>query len=255
MITFLAKFLKTNKFMITLYQFRHSAYCLKVRMALHAKKIPYKVQEVTPGMGQIEIFQISGQKQVPVIEDENNLIISDSKNICEYIDKKYKSCNLYPEDPLLLSQAKLIENWADTTMASMCKTLLIKSAIENPKLRKALLPDEIPSTMKDIFNKIPVFKMDKISNILVSNKSNLELQKLLETLSKSLINKQFIIGDSISIADISIAAQLSLLKFPTSSGPILVGEGSMEYINNPYLENLFYWRDRLEELIFSANSQ
>ena len=74
-------------------------------------------------------------------------------------------------------------------------------------------------------------------------------------MSKSLNNKKYLIGDRLSIADISIAAQLSLLKFPKSSGPILSGEGVQEYINNPYLENLFIWRNNLEEYIFSANSQ
>ncbi len=48
--------------MITLYQFRHSAFCLKTRMALHAKKLQYRVEEVTPGIGQFEIFKLSGQK-------------------------------------------------------------------------------------------------------------------------------------------------------------------------------------------------
>ena len=87
------------------------------------------------------------------------------------------------------------------------------------------------------------------------SKDNLELQKLLEALSKSLINKKYLVGDSLSIADISIAAQLSLIKFPKSAGPILSGEGCQEYINNPYLENLFMWRNNLEEYLFSANSQ
>ena len=58
--------------MITLYQFRHSAFCLKTRMALHAKKLQYRVEEVTPGIGQFEIFKLSGQKQVPVIVDSND---------------------------------------------------------------------------------------------------------------------------------------------------------------------------------------
>ena len=101
-------------------------------------------------------------------------------------------------------------------------------------------------------------KKTQIKNIILAtgnSKDNLELQKLLEALSKSLINKKYLVGDSLSIADISIAAQLSLLKFPKSAGPILSGEGSQEYINNPYLENLFIWRNNLEEYLFSANSQ
>jgi len=241
--------------MITLYQFRHSAFCLKTRMALHAKKLQYRIEEVTPGIGQFEIFKISGQKQLPIIVDDNDQIVNDSSIICEYINKKNDVNPLFPEDPLLLAQCKLIEDWADTTMASTCKKALIKSAIENPQLRTALLPDEIPTSMKGIIDKLPFKNLSKISDVILSSQDNLELQKILETLSKSLINKKFLIGDNLSVADIAIAAQLSLLKFPKSSGPILSGEGCQEYINNPYLENLFIWRNNLEEYLFSANSQ
>ena len=241
--------------MITLYQFRHSAFCLKTRMALQAKKLVYKVQEVKPGIGQIEILQISGQKQLPVIVDDNNQIISDSSNICEYIDTKNSNNKLFPEDPILFAQSKLIEDWADTTMASLCKKALIKSALDNPKLRGALLPDDIPSSIKSIFDSLPFKNLNKISNMVLSNKSNIEFQKILESLSKALLNKNFLIGNNLSIADISIASQLSLLKFPKSSGAILSGEGCQEFINNPYLENLFQWRDKLEEKIFSASYQ
>ncbi len=241
--------------MITLYQFKNSAFCLKARMALHAKKLAYRTEEVKPGIGQINIFQISGQKQLPVILDDNNQIISDSTNICEYIDKKNNDNNLFPEDPLLYAQSKLIEDWADTTMASLCKKALIKSALENPKLRSALLPEDIPSSIKGIFDQIPFRNFNNISNIVLSNKSSIELQKILESLSKGLLNQKFLVGNNLSIADIAVASQLSLLKFPSSSGSILSGEGCQEFINNPYLENLFQWRDNLEEQIFSATYQ
>ena len=241
--------------MITLYQFRHSAFCLKTRMALQAKKLIYRVEEVKPGIGQIEIFQISGQKQLPIIIDDNNQIISDSSNICEYIDKKNSNNKLFPEDPILFAQSKLIEDWADTTMASLCKKALIKSAFDNPKLREALLPDDIPSSIKGIIDNIPFKNLNNISNLFLSDKSNIEFQKILESLSKALLNKNFLIGNSLSIADISVASQLSLLKFPNSSGSSLSGEGCQEFINNPYLENLFQWRDNIEEKIFSASSQ
>ena len=88
-------------------------------MALHAKKLRYRVEEISPGVGQIEIFKMSGQKQLPVIMDENDQIISDSSTICEYIDTKNTNNQLFPSDPIHLSQAKIIEDWADTTMASV----------------------------------------------------------------------------------------------------------------------------------------
>ena len=75
-------------------------------------------------------------------------------------------------------------------MATTCRKTLIKSAIENPQLRTALLPDEIPSSVKSIFDRLPFENLSKISNVVLSSKDNLELQKLLEALSKSLINNK-----------------------------------------------------------------
>ena len=176
--------------MITLYQFKHSAFCLKTRMALHAKKLQYRVEEVTPGIGQFEIFKLSGQKQVPIIVDDNDQVINDSSVICEYIDKKNDNNPLFPDDPMLFAKCKLIENWADTTMAATCRKSLIKSAIENPQLRTALLPDEIPSSLRSIVDKLPLKNLSKISKVVLSSKDNLELQKLLQALSKSLIDRK-----------------------------------------------------------------
>ena len=239
--------------MLTLYQFRHSSFCLKTRMALHANKINYKIEEVPPGIGQIEIFRISGQKKLPVILDDNGQVVSDSSTICEYLDNKNNNNKLFPEEPYLLSQAKLIEDWADTTMASACKKALINASLENSDLRTALLTDEIPQQIKGIVNKLPLENLSKISKVVLDDKSNIELQKILESISKALASRKFLINDNLSIADISLASQLSLLKFPASSGTFLEGKGCQEFINNPYLENLFNWRDSLEKYLFSAN--
>ena len=45
-----------------LYQFRHSAFCEKVRLVLAVKGLDYTVVEVSPGLGQLELFRLSGQR-------------------------------------------------------------------------------------------------------------------------------------------------------------------------------------------------
>ena len=47
-----------------LFQFRHSAFCEKVHLLLAAKGLSYSVNDVTPGVGQIELFQLTGQRPV-----------------------------------------------------------------------------------------------------------------------------------------------------------------------------------------------
>ena len=49
--------------MLELHQFRHSAFCLKVRMVLQAKGLSFRTVEVTPGIGQVAVFRLSGQRQ------------------------------------------------------------------------------------------------------------------------------------------------------------------------------------------------
>ena len=53
--------------MLELHQFRHSAFCEKVRLVLAAKGLAYQAIEVTPGVGQLALYRLSGQRQVPVL--------------------------------------------------------------------------------------------------------------------------------------------------------------------------------------------
>ena len=55
----------------------------------------------------------------------------------------------------------------------------------------------------------------------------------------------YLVGDQLSLADLAVAAQLSLLKFPASAGAPLAGRGASGLADNPMLDPLFSWRDRI----------
>ena len=78
--------------MLELHQFRHSAFCLKVRMALQSKGLSFREVEVTPGIGQIAMFRLSGQRQVPVLVDGDH-VVADSSAIC-VISRRLSQCLL-----------------------------------------------------------------------------------------------------------------------------------------------------------------
>ena len=83
------------------------------------------------------------------------------------------------------------------------------------------------------------------------DKESLKLN--LESLTNLIEKENFLIGKELSIADISVASQLSLLNFPNSSGERLKGKGCSMYINDPSLKNLFEWRDSIEDKLLIAN--
>jgi len=45
-----------------LHQFRHSAFCEKVRLILAVKGLHADLIEVVPGLGQVALFRLSGQR-------------------------------------------------------------------------------------------------------------------------------------------------------------------------------------------------
>ena len=63
--------------MLELHQFHHSPFCLKVRMCLKAKRLGFRTVEIRPGIGQLDLFRLSGQRQVPVLVD-GDTVLSDS---------------------------------------------------------------------------------------------------------------------------------------------------------------------------------
>jgi len=237
--------------MLELHQFRHSPYCLKVRMALAAKKLEYRTVEITPAIGQIDIFQKTGQKKLPVLFDKETTI-HESSSIIRHLEKIEIETKLIPEDLKEASQAQIIDNWADTTLAKSIKIVFLEELTKNPILISSLFDNEISDSMQKLLLNIPTKIASQISG-LINQKEKESLKQNLEYLSNLINQENFLIGDKLSIADISVASHLSLLKFPNSSGETLKGKGCSLYINDPSLQNLFNWRDLIEDQLAKTN--
>ncbi len=231
--------------MLELHQFRHSPYCLKVRMALNAKNLQYRIVEITPAIGQIDIFQKTGQRKLPVLFD-NEITIHNSSSIIRHLEKIQIEPKLIPDNPKERSQAQIIENWADTTLAKSIKIAFLEELMKNPSLISLLLPNKISDSMQKFFVGIPQYIGSQISG-LINQQEKDSLKLNLDYLTNLVEKENFIVGEKLSIADISVASQLSLLSFPNSSGETLKGKGCSIYINDPTLKKLFKWRDSIED--------
>ena len=237
--------------MLELHQFRHSPYCLKVRMALAAKKLEYRTVEITPAIGQIDIFQKTGQKKLPVLFDKETTI-HESSSIIRHLEKIEIEPKLFPEGTKEASQAQIIENWADTTLAKSIKIVFLEELTKNTTLISCLFANEISDSMQKLLFNIPSKIASQIS-VLINQKEKESLKQNLEYLSNLIDQENFLIGEKLSIADIAVASHLSLLKFPNSSGKNLTGKGCSSYINDPSLQNLFNWRDLIEDQLAKTN--
>ena len=188
--------------MLELHQFRHSPFCLKVRMALAAKKLEYRTKEITPAIGQMDIFQKTGQRKLPVLIDKE-ITIHNSSSIIRHLEKTQIEPKLIPDNPKERSHAQIIENWADTTLAKSIKIVFLEELMKNPALISSLFPNEMSDSIQKFFVNMPLSIGSQISG-LINQKEKESLKLNLDYLSNLVEKESFLVGKELSIADLKI---------------------------------------------------
>ena len=220
-------------------------------MALQAKGLSFREVEVTPGIGQVSLFRLSGQRQVPVLVDGDD-VVSDSSAICRYLEEMRPEPALIPADPKQRAQMHLIEDWADTTLAAAVRSALLQAAADDAQLREVLLPDDVPSPVRQLMSGLPGGWLSSFGELLGQEQRASMLSSLC-SVADGLDPNGCLVGHAISLADLAVAAQLSLLRFPASSGESLAGRGVPGISDHPRLQNLFRWRDQLETRLINLD--
>jgi glutathione S-transferase len=87
--------------MLKLYNAPHSTCSQKVRICLHEKELPFDDIKLDLGKNKDQLkpeyLALNPNGVVPTLVDDGNVII-DSSVICEYLDEKYPSPKLTPDD-------------------------------------------------------------------------------------------------------------------------------------------------------------
>ena len=234
--------------MLELHQFELSHYCEKVRFLLDYKGLAYRKVEVTPGVGQIDLMRMSGQRQVPVLKDGSRYI-GDSTAIADYLDKQYPDRPLIPTEPKLRGLTLLIEQWADESIGLNARKCLIGTIAQDQTFRRALVPSNVPDFLKNIVGAVPSDLINVVGPT-VGLKDALEAMKRdLTALCFILSEQPYLVTDYPTLADFTVAAMTMYVKFPTGSYLDLPagiqGKGTPGIADVAIFEPFFRWRDRL----------
>ncbi len=239
--------------MLELYQFELSQYSEKVRLILDYKGLAYRKIEVTPGIGQVDLFRLTGQKQVPVLKDGSRYI-TDSTAIAKYLDLEYPERPLIPRDSKQRGLCLMMEEWADESIGIKGRKALFSAISQDQNFRKSLLPTSTPDVFKTLVQGVPNDLL-KVLGVGVGyspdavNSAITDLKQDLEALTLLLADSPYLVGDQPTLADFAVAGLSILLKFP--NGPYLDlpaslrGKGVPQLADNPVYEPFFTWRDRL----------
>jgi glutathione S-transferase len=239
--------------MLELYQFELSHYCEKVRLILDYKGLAYRKVEVTPGIGQLDLFRLSGQRQVPVLKD-GAAVIADSTRIALYLDQQYPDRPILPTDPKQRALCLLMEEWADESIGMNARKVMLGAFSQNPDLRSAALPTTAPGFLRSVVESLPREALDLLGSGAGFGGDALKvartaMQQNLECLSTLLAEQPYLISDQPTLADFAVAGLSMYVKFP--AGPYLdlpetlKGKGVPGLADNPAYLPFWQWRDRL----------
>ncbi|MEO0867952.1 MAG: glutathione S-transferase family protein, partial [Cyanobacteria bacterium J06642_11] len=204
--------------MIELYQFEASHYCEKVRLVLDYKQLPYKTVEVTPGVGQVDLYRLSGQRQVPVIKD-GTTVVADSTAIVTYLDETYPDRPVLPADGAIRGLCLMLEDWADESIGPNARKAMIGAFSQHPSFRTALLPTSTPDMVKTLVSAVP----GDVLNLLGTGigfgaddvkTATLSLQRALSSICAVLAEHPYMVSGQPTLADFAIAGISMYLKFP-----------------------------------------
>jgi glutathione S-transferase len=144
--------------------------------------------------------EISPARRIPVLRDTEvgregpHGTIPDSSAICAYVERKFPEPALYPSDPYLYGRALWLEEYCDTELA---------------------LPLGLGIFRPIQFNRF----MGKEPDVDAAKKTYAErLPRPLDYLESEVGSREFLVGDALSIADLSLACQLAQLELV--AGPL-----------------------------------
>lgn len=239
--------------MLELYQFEASAYSEKVKLILDYKQLPYKTTEVTPGVGQFELFQLSGQRKVPILKD-GAAVIPDSTAIALYLEETYPERPILPADPRAKGLCLALEDWADESLGLQGRKAMIGAFSKHPNFRTALLPAATPDLVKTIVGAVPGDLLSLLGTGVGFGPDSVKeatriLKQALEALCLMLQNQPYLVGDQPTLADFAVAGITMYIKFPARQYVDLpegiCGKGVPGLADDLSYQPFFDWRDRL----------
>ena len=179
--------------MLTIHGSPVSPFVRKVLVCLIEKGIEHEVNPVSPFPPPESHLKISPLGKIPAMTD-GDLAIPDSSAICGYIERKYPESPIYPVDTADYGRALWYDIWASK---------------ELPKATSALF-----------FNRIAVKMMGREPDEAAIQKIIDQVQPgIFDYLEAEIGDKDYLLGDSFSIADISVTAQFVQMLYAGEALP------------------------------------
>jgi len=108
-----------------------SPYVRKVLVACELKGVSYQLDPIVAFFGSDDFSELSPVRRIPVYIDDQ-ISLSDSTVICEYLEERFPTPRLLPTKPVQRARARWLEEFADTRLADVFIWRVFYEAVINP---------------------------------------------------------------------------------------------------------------------------
>jgi glutathione S-transferase len=201
-----------------LWQFRFSHFNEKVRWALDWKGIAHVRRSLLPGLHIPRILWMTGQKSVPVLALDGE-VIHDSTRIIERLERLRSEPALYPRDEAERRRALALEDFFDEDLGPHVRRALFWELLPETDFAAAAFTvgcgSGTRSTYRALFPALRLLmKADMRIDADGAMRSNEKVHAALDRIEAELQPSGYLVGDRFSVADLTAAALLAGAVFP-----------------------------------------
>jgi glutathione S-transferase len=159
-----------------------SPFVRKVKVVLAEKNLPFEQEQIAPFPASAEFRKISPLGRIPAFQDGDKTLV-DSSVISAYLERIHPQPALYPSDPYEYARALWFEEYGDAGLAPIIGTKMFFNKIVGPALMKRTVDEAV-------FRKAEQEELPPMFSYLEGE-----------------LNGDFIVGNSLTIGDISLGSQ------------------------------------------------
>ncbi len=238
---------------IVLHRFPLSHFSEKGRALLDFKGLDYSIVDHQLGWSQWEVYRLSGQRKVPVVEHDGT-VVNDSTEIGLYLERVFPDeRRLLPREEQKRRDVLELEARIDRIFGGAAPVPWFASLTHNPGAVAELLTIEVSGVRGGtarLLERAIGGAMRLPAARRFAMKSEQATRQLLRELSDRLAATKFLVGDEPTFADVAAAGLAFHLKFPRSEHlavPGLMDQGVAGLSDDAEFSRFFDWRDRFYE--------
>ncbi|QGP80487.1 glutathione S-transferase family protein [Sphingobium sp. CAP-1] len=195
---------------IILHQLEISPFCDKVRRVLAYKGLDYAVHNV-PMADLGKLKRLSPVGKVPILELDGR-VLHDSSDICRALDLHTPQPALFPQDPQARALVHLLEDWADESLYFFEMTMRFTWPYDRKRWVSEILKYDNALMRRVARPLVPYLtrKQGTAQGLARRSEADIlaELKRHARTLGTLLDDRDFLVGESLTLADIAVVSQL-----------------------------------------------